>query len=293
MEIISEVEIKLRPSAQTKVILERALVGNSNTASVDELIALLGLANYLIESSGSRTIRDEYYDTKLLEFHARGASCRVRHVGDTQELTVKWRKAQPVTAGRGLFEREERTQKLTHKEYLALVETGMLPASWEAFEPLENRRLILICEVANSRRDFQMKRKKELYQLSVDRCSFSDLRESFRRNEDFLEVEIEAENMPAQIGSKELRDKLAEISRLHGKFEFSSASKYSQAVHELGIGKSIFIKGLIRKSQDAGIAIGLVALVVGFPLAMGYFVLSGVIAVLLLGLYLFYSYKKH
>lgn len=236
-----EVEIKVQPSTQVKVLLLKAFAGQGTTPPDQKVRELLDIADYSIRPREIQILSDEYFDDDDFSLQASGAGCRVRTLGSQLELTVK---ALAATKDFGVLARQETSALLRLEDYQAFKRSGALPAAFHNHGISLKGPLRPIATIINSRTTYTMVKGSEQYLLSVDHFTAHDpIRGDHSR--DFLELEIEAENDAAHRAIGGVREKIAKILNSERNFRFSTGSKYDLAVQALHLKRSRLLRHLL------------------------------------------------
>lgn len=282
MQIDPEKEIKLLPTRQTKLSLIRAFSGRANKTAIETLTDFLRIAQFAISPVDSETIRDEYFDDDEYSLLRKGISFRVRHRGREQRLEIKIPQSAASLLPDGVFDRNEYSSILPIEEYRKLVEASEIPSSASKVLGAIAKSFHFVCEVVDNRLIYRIERGEARYQLSIDRCGFSDPSTGYRSKNEFMEVEIEALNKAAAEDSKKLRQDLDLILEKEGRFTFSTSTKYQTAVKALRIKSPKALRRLLSNDTELSVAVTLIALLSAFLLAVTSAIPAAIVTFLLL-----------
>lgn len=292
MTTIREVEIKLEPTQQTKLFLVRTMSGAKSTTTVDALKNLLQLAQFQLSRDRDILIRDEYLDTRDLSFYSKGISCRIRHTGSEISLQLKTPAQIAKVDSVGYFDRQEQTAAISSEQYDAVLTQRRLPDAFKAMFDSEMPEMRVVCEVTNARSTYKMQRDDQLYELSIDCCSFRNPVSSYRLKSDFVEIEIEALNDAGQKASPALRNDLKKILNQQHQFSFSTESKYQRAVDGLKLARPRIVQNIYGSDTEFGVGVGLIGLVTSTVAATAPNASLLVGVCLLLALLIYFHIKK-
>jgi CYTH domain len=202
MEENLELEIKVRPSTQVKLLLLEALAGRGSASPDERVRDLLDIADFAIKPRGLQVLRDEYFDNSSFTLLNSGISCRVRASGKSLQLTIK---SLAGTKQIGLLPRQEHSADLTIQEYRNFIDSGDLPSQFQSVVPGIPIGLKSVLRVTNERTLYSMGKADQQFTLSVDHFTISDSGGTARTS-DLMEIEIEAENDPARAGIGSIRE---------------------------------------------------------------------------------------
>jgi len=231
LDTSTENELKLIASEKTQAKMLASIRGKDESEIVEILRivkAALNLAEFDISQENVEIIMDEYFDTGDLLVYKSRTSFRVRRSRGKIEVTVKT----PKEIDLGLFKRQEGSLKdISEERYSELVKTGFQDVIADFLPSIKSQRLERFLRLYNERRSFSLKRRDEVYVLSIDLFTFINPRTG-KSSEENSEVEIEARNSVAQQKLGDIRFNLIEIVK---GFDLSTDSKYERGIKYFGI----------------------------------------------------------
>ena len=147
MESTEEHEIKVVPAPGQQVKLLASLRSKSTDELRDTLQGFIGAGKFNISLEGTKTINDEYYDTKDLQLFEIHALLRVRYIGDTTKLIVKTLTSQSA----GELRRAEHEFCISAQELKELETTNFKKYVDIYFPELSGRAFSKLVSVRNDR----------------------------------------------------------------------------------------------------------------------------------------------